>query len=221
MIAGFKRSDMLADFDCFKNLMCGTPARSWQVSANARQIQGVRTKDVAAKLQRLSLSQLPSVERAKLLMTQRAAALRDAAREKRKKDGAADEAREKLLQAQRSRKLAVDLQWQKIMIRQMHERKVMLTWFLAEQKRQLGRRQWQATGLALYLKKVAALRAIISHFGKQRRKHLRTMAEFHRQVAGAMRRRHEHEAAECERFYALRPHLSIAACGRYLDFAFS
>jgi hypothetical protein len=59
-------------------------------------------------------------------MAQRPAALRDAARERLKKDAAAEKVRNRLLRAQRSRKLAVDLQWQKIKLRQMHERKVML-----------------------------------------------------------------------------------------------
>ncbi|MGY3117120.1 hypothetical protein ACVWXQ_001055 [Bradyrhizobium sp. S3.14.4] len=135
-------------------------------------------------------------------MAQRAAALRDAAREHLKKDAAAEEARNRLLRAQRTRKLAVDLQWQKIKLRQMHERKVMLAWFIAEKKRHLARRHWQATGLALYLRKVAALRELIRYYEKQRRKQLRTTEEFHREVKTAMKRRHDNEAADCERLYA-------------------
>jgi hypothetical protein len=134
-------------------------------------------------------------------MAQRPAALRDAARERLKKDAAAEEVRNRLLRAQRSRKLAVDLQCQKIKLRQMHERKVMLAWFLAEQKRHLARRHWQATGLALYLRKVAALRELIRYYEKQRRKQLRSMEEFHREVKASMKKPHDNEAAECERLY--------------------
>lgn len=128
-------------------------------------------------------------------MAQRAAALRDAARERLKRDAAAAEARNRLLRAQRLRKLAIDQQWQKIRLRQMHERKVMLAWMLAEKKRQLARRHWQAMGLALYLRKVAALRELIRYYEKQRRKQLRTLEEFHREVKAAMKRRHDNEAA--------------------------
>lgn len=77
----------------------------------------------------------------------------------------------------------------------MHERKVMLAWMLAEKKRQLARRHWQAMGLALYLRKVAALRELIRYYEKQRRKQLRTLEEFHREVKAAMKRRHDNEAA--------------------------
>jgi hypothetical protein len=84
----------------------------------------------------------------------------------------------------------------------MHEQKVMLAWMLAEKKRQLARRHWQAMGLALYLRKVAALRELIRNYEKQRRKQLRILEEFHREVKAAMKRRHDKEAAECERRYS-------------------
>lgn len=185
---GDRRSYVVVDLAC-------------DVHSLPRQIEGAKTRDVAAKLQNLPVALLPTAERAKILMAQRAAALRDAAREHLKKDAAAEEARNRLLRAQRTRKLAVDLQWQKIKLRQMHERKVMLAWFLAEKKRHLARRHWQATGLALYLRKVAALRELIRYYEKQRRRRLRTMEEFHREVKTAMKRRHDNEAAESERLY--------------------
>lgn len=186
---GDRRSYVVVDLAC-------------DVHSLPRQIEGVKTKDVAAKLLTLPLGQLPAVQRAKILMAQRAAAVRDAASAWLKKDAAAKEARDRLLRAQRSRKLAIDLQWQKIKLRQMHERKVMLAWMLAEKKRQLARRHWRAIGLALYLRKIAALRTLISYYEKQRRKYLRTMEEFHREVQVAMKRRHDNEAAECERLYS-------------------
>jgi relaxase-like protein len=186
---GDRRSYVVVDLAC-------------DVHSLPRQIEGVNTREVAAKLQNLPLAKLPTADRAKILMAQRAAALRDAARERLKKDLAAAEARNRLLRAQRLRKLAVDQQWQKVKLRQMHERKVMLAWMLAEKKRQLARRHWQAIGLALYLRKVAALRELIRYYEKQRRKQLRTLEEFHREVKAAMKRRHDNEAAECERRYS-------------------
>lgn len=171
------------------------------VHSLARQIDGAKTRDVAKKLEGLDLSRLPSVEKAKVLMLQRAAALRDAVREKLSKDIAAETARKNLFAAQRKRKLALDLLWQTMRVRQMHERKVLLAHFFAERKRLLARRKWRAIGLALYLKKIAVLRDLLRYYERQQKTYKRSMEEFHLEVKAAMRRRHDNEAAEFTRRY--------------------
>lgn len=167
----------------------------------ARQIDRVKTKDVAKKLEGLDLARLPSAEKARLLMLQRAVAVQDAARERLKKDTAAELFRNSLLAAQRTRKLKLDLQWQAMKIRHMHERKVLLAHFMAERRRHLARRKWQAVGLALYLKKVAFLRALLQYQESRQMKHRRTIEQLHRQLEESVRRRHDHEAAELHRRY--------------------
>src|SRR5262249_18068349 len=144
---------------------------------------------------------LPSVEQAKILMLQRAAALLDAAREQIKEDAAAEAARQTLLAAQRTRKQHLDLQWQTMKVRQMHERKVMIAHFMAERQRILARRQWEATGLALYIKKIVFLRQLMEHYEQKTKKAQRTMEEQQQEIRNAVRRRHENEAAELQRRY--------------------
>jgi hypothetical protein len=171
------------------------------VHSLARQIDGAKTKDVNRKLSGVDLTRLPSVEKAKLLMLQRAAALQDAVREKAKKDVAADAHRAALYAAQRHRKLQLDLRWQQMKIRHMHERKVLLGYFMAENRRHLARRQWQAIGLALYLRKLAVLREIIRYYKNSQRKQELRMETFHREVKAALQLRHQHEAADLQRRY--------------------
>ncbi|MBB5052692.1 hypothetical protein HNQ36_002666 [Afipia massiliensis] len=167
----------------------------------ARQIDGVKTKDVVKKLEGISLSLLPSAEKAKILMLQRAAAVQDAACERLSKDLAAEAARKKLLAAQRTRKLQLDLHWQAMKIRHMHERKVLLAHFMAERQRLLARRKWQAVGLAIYLKKIAFLRGLLRYQEIRQRKHRRTIEEYHQQLETSVRRRHGNETAEFQRRY--------------------
>jgi hypothetical protein len=171
------------------------------VHSLARQIEGVKTKDVNKKLAGIDLARLPSVEKAKVLMLQRVAALQDAVREKAKKDVAADAHRAALYAAQRYRKRQLDLRWQQMKIRHMHERKVLLAYFMAENRRHLARRQWQAIGLALYLRKLAVLREIIRYYKDSQRKQELRMDAFHREVRAAIQLRHQHEAADLQRRY--------------------
>lgn len=171
------------------------------VHSLARQIDGVKTKDVARKLEGINLSLLPNVEKAKILMLQRAAAVQDAAREGLKKDTAAEAIRNSLLAAQRTRKLQLDLNWQVMKVRHMHERKVLLAHFLAERQRHLARRKWQAVELALYLKRIVFLRALLRHHEARQTKYRRSIEELHRQLEDSMRRRHGNEAAEFQRRY--------------------
>lgn len=168
------------------------------VHSLARQVDGAKTKDIKAKLAGLDLSQLPPVERAKILMLQRAAAQQDAAREssKRKADGEA--AWQKLQAAQRKRRLEIDLLWQAMKIRHAHEWKVLHAQFLAERERKLARRVWEAWGLALYLKKIAVIRQLIEYY---ERKKQRSLQEYHAALESGLRRRHENEAAELRRRY--------------------
>jgi hypothetical protein len=167
----------------------------------ARQIEGAKTRDVAIMLERLDLAHLPSAEKARLLMLQRAVAVQDAARERLKKDRAAEIFRNALLAAQRTRKLKLDLQWQAMKIRHMHERKVLLAHFMAERRRHLARRKWQAVGLALYLRKIAFLRELVRYQEARQSRFKRTIEEFHRQIDESVRKRHDNEATELRRRY--------------------
>jgi len=122
------------------------------VHSLSRQIEGARMRDVRAKLEGLDLSRLPPVERAKIQMAQRAQARQDVARATAEKHAAAKEAAEKLKAIQAKRRAGLDLLWQKMKIRQMHEWKVLLAHIKAEEEHYL-RRQWmQRIGLAQYLK---------------------------------------------------------------------
>lgn len=169
------------------------------VHSLARQIDGAKTKDVKKKLEGLNLSLLPPVDRAKVLMLQRASARRDARRANEKKKSAARAEHERLMAVQRTRRAALDLLWQNMKIRQMHERKVLLAHILAEKERRIARRHFRAMGLALYLKKIAVIRQLIEYYLKRRQK---KMDEQHRVLIEALRRRHDNEAAELRRRYA-------------------
>lgn len=169
------------------------------VHSLARQIDGARTKDVKMRLEGVLLSQLPPVERAKILMAQRAAAQKDAARAGRKKQAEADAVRERVLAVQRKRRAALDLLWQKMKIRHMHEWKVLLAHLKAEKEHRIARRHWLAVGLALYLRKIRFIRQLLEYY-EQRRKS--TLEAHHQALMEGVRRRHENEAAELRRRYA-------------------
>lgn len=169
------------------------------VHSLARQIDGAKTKDVRKKLEGLTLSLLPPVERAKVLMLQRAAAQQDASRAHAKNAAEADTARKRLTEIQRKRRLVVDLLWQRMKVRQWHEWKVMLAHIKAEADHRLWRRYWLAAGLAIYLKKIAVIRQLIEYYEKRRK---RTVEEQHRALLDGLRRRHENEEREKRRRYA-------------------
>ena len=168
------------------------------VHSLARQIDGAKTKDVRKKLTGLTLSLLPPVERAKALMLRRAAAKAEVSRANERKEAEAKAERERVEALQRKRRLALDLLWQAMKIRQMHEWKVLLAHIKAEKEYRIARRHWRAVGLALCLKKIALIRRLIRYY-RQRRK-LRMEAQ-HRALMESLRRRHENEAAELRRRY--------------------
>lgn len=169
------------------------------VHSLARQIDGAKTKEVKKKLEGLTLSLLPPVERARVLMLQRAAAQQDAAREAVKKSAETEEARKVLAAVQRKRRAALDLLWQQMRVRQWHERKVLLAHIKAERDYRIARRHFRAVGLALYLKKIALIRQLIEYFRKRRRKR---RDDYQRLLIGSLKRRHDNEAAELRRRYA-------------------
>lgn len=169
------------------------------VHSLARQIDGAKTKDVKKKLEGLTLSLLPPVERARALMLQRAAAQQDALREAVKKSAETEEARKLLAAVQRKRRAALDLLWQQMRVRQWHERKVLLAHIKAERDYRIARRHFRAVGLALYLKKIALIRQLIEYFRKRRRKR---RDDYQRLLIASLKRRHDNEAAELRRRYA-------------------
>ena len=168
------------------------------VHSLARQIDGAKTKDVKKKLEGLTLSLLPPVEKAKVLMLQRAAAQQDAVRDSAKKSAETDKVRERLVAIQRKRRATLDLLWQQMKIRQMHEWKVLLAHIKAEKEYRIARRHFRAVGLALYLRKIAVIRQLIEYYLKRRK---RRMEERHRLLMEGLRRRHDNEAAELRRRY--------------------
>lgn len=167
------------------------------VHSLARQIDGAKTKDVKAKLAGFDLSQLPPVVRAKAMMAQRAQAQQDAAQAKAKRLDAARAAAERLKFAQDRRRARLDLLWQKMKIRQMHEWKVLLAHIKAEEEFRL-RRHWTQIGLAQYLRKIAVIRQLLEYYEKKRK---RSLEEYHQQLKESLRRRHENEARELRRRY--------------------
>ena len=169
------------------------------VHSLARQIDGAKTKDVKKKLEGLTLSLLPPVDRARVLMLQRDAARQDARRASESRRAVANAEHERLSAVQRKRRAALDLLWQKMKIRHMHERKVLLAHVKAEREHRIARRHFQVVGLALYLKKIAVIRQLIEYYLKRRKK---KMDEQHRVLIEALRRRHDNEAAELRRRYA-------------------
>lgn len=168
------------------------------VHALARQIDGAKTKDVKKKLEGVTLSLLPPVEKARILMLRRAAAVEDALRSHRKKTKRDEAARERLLEIQRNRRRTIDLLWQQMKIRHMHERKVLLAHIKAKEILRLARRHWLAAGLALYLRKIAVIRQLIEYYEKRKRL---AADEQNRLLMAALQRRHDNEAAELARRY--------------------
>lgn len=167
------------------------------VHSLSRQIDGAKTSDVRKALEGLDLSRVPSVTQAKAAMAQRAQAQADAARAKARKRSGAAEALKQLKIGQDKRKAALDLLWQQMKIRHMHERKVMLAHIKAEEELRL-RRHWTQFGLALYLRKIAFIRQLLAYYEKKKR---RSLEEFHRQMMESLQRRHENEARELRRRY--------------------
>jgi len=167
------------------------------VHSLARQIEGAKTKDVKAKLAALNLALLPPVERAKIQMAQRAQAQQDVARATAKRQAEAKDATEKLKAVQRKRRAALDLLWQKMKTRQMHELKVLLAHIKGEEERSL-RRHGLEIGLARYLKKIAVIRQLLEYYADRRK---RSLEEYHQQLKESLRRRHENEARELRRRY--------------------
>lgn len=168
------------------------------IHALARQIDGAKTRDVKKKLEGLALSSLPPAERAKVLMLQRAAAQQDALRVHAKKEKIAEAERERIYTIQRKRRATLDQLWQRMIVRQMHERKVMLAHLKALEERRIARRHFLAVGLALYLKKIAFIRKLLEYYEKKRRQ---SLYEFYRAMVEAVRRRHENEQQELRRRY--------------------
>lgn len=168
------------------------------IHALARQIDGAKTRDVKKKLEGLALSSLPPAERAKVLMLQRAAAQQDALRVHAKKQKIAEAERERIHAIQRKRRATLDQLWQRMIVRQMHERKVMLAHLKALEERRIARRHFLAVGLALYLKKIAFIRKLLEYYEKKRRQ---SLYEFYRAMVEAVRRRHENEQQELRRRY--------------------
>ena len=168
------------------------------VHSLARQIDGAKTSDVKKKLEGLSLSHLPPVERAKLLMQQRAVAQDDAMRAHRKKAVQADTEHARITALQCKRRLEIDRRWQAMKIRHMHEWKVLLAHIKADEDKRISRRHWLAAGLAAYLRKIIFLRDLLEHYEKRRK---RTVEEYYAALKESVRRRHEHEAAELQRLY--------------------
>jgi len=169
------------------------------VHSLARQIDGAKTRDVKKKLEGLPLSHLPPVDRAKALMLQRAAAKQDAKCASEKKRAAAKARQDRLKAAQEKRRAELDLLWQQMKMRQMHERKVLLAHVKAEKEHRIARRHFRAVGLALYLKKIAIIRQLIDYYRKRRKKKMEAQ---HRALIEALQRRHDNEAAELRRRYA-------------------
>ena len=167
------------------------------VHSLARQIEGARMRDVRAKLEGLDPSRLPPVERAKVQTAQRAQAQQDVARITIKRQAEAKEAAEKLRTVQRKRRATLDLLWQKMKIRQMHEWKVLLAHIKGEEDRHL-RRHWSQIGLARYLHKIAVIRQLLAYYAERRKK---SLEEYHQQLKESLRRRHENEARELRRRY--------------------
>ncbi|TIQ08751.1 MAG: relaxase [Mesorhizobium sp.] len=166
------------------------------VHSLARQVDGAKTRDIRSKLQGLDLARLPTVERARVLMAQRAQAQRDAARAFADKRDAI-EALARLKASQDKRRRALDLLWQQMRVRQMHEWKVLLAYIKSEEELRL-RRHWSQVGLAIYLRKIAVIRWLLEYYAEKKR---RSLEEFHRQLRESLKRRHENEARELRRRY--------------------
>jgi hypothetical protein len=170
------------------------------VHSLARQIDGAKTKDVKARLAGIDLASLPTVEAAKRLMAQRQLAQQEVISEAAiaKRETEAESAWRALQTLQRRRQLHIHLFWQKMQVRQWHERKVLEAHFLAEKERHLKRIFWNAWGLAQYIKKVAVIRQLLEHYERKKKQ---TLEQQHEQIRAALKRRHENEQAEIQRIF--------------------
>lgn len=167
------------------------------VHSLARQIDGAKTRDMRKKLEGVNVSTLPPVERAKVLMAQRAQAQQDVAQASAKRRAEAHEAARKLKETQSKRRSKLDLLWQKMKIRHMHEWKVLLAHIKAEEELRL-RRHWTQIGLAKYLKKIAVIRQLLEYYAEKKR---RSLEDYHQQLKQSLKRRHENEERELRRRY--------------------
>jgi Relaxase/Mobilisation nuclease domain len=177
------------------------------VHALARQIEGAKTRDVKAKLEGLDLSQLPTVERAKILMLQRAAAQQEAVRaaadeiaetqaeaERRKVQEKARRAKEDALAAkQATRRLEVRQAEQQFFTRQQEERLALHAAQISESRGVLFRIRSAVVGL---IGRMPGLRSVLSHI--QKMTHL-DPKERHRLENEALARRHAREKRDIER----------------------
>ena len=170
------------------------------VHSLARQIDGAKTKDIKARLAGIDLASLPTVEQAKRLMAQRQLAQQEVISEAAiaKRESEAEAAWRALQTLQRRRQPQIHLLWQKMQVRQWHERKVLEAHFLAEKERHLKRIFWNAWGLAQYIKKVAVIRQLLEHYERKKKQ---TIEENQQQIRAALKRRHENEQAEIQRMF--------------------
>jgi hypothetical protein len=182
----------------------------------ARQIDGARTADVKKKLEGLNAALLPPADRARLLMQQRAVAQADVLREHRDKEAEAESEWKRLSRIQTKRRVELDRRWQVMKIRHMHEWKVLLAHTKAKEDKRLAQRHWLAAGLAAYMRKIIFIRDLVEYYEKRER---RLRSQLDAQLKEAVRRRHENEAAELQRFYEAIARLcrreSVRFCQRY------
>lgn len=167
------------------------------VHSLARQIDGAKTRDIRKLLESINFASLPNVERARALMAQRVLARQDAAEAAAENADAALAAARRLREAQDKRRAALDLLWQQMRVRQMHEWKVLLAHIRADEEARL-RRHWTQFGLAMYLRKIAVIRQLLEYYAEKKR---RSLEEFYLQLRTSLKRRHENEARELRRHY--------------------
>lgn len=169
-----------------------------EIHSLARQIDGARTADVKKKLEGLNASMLPTAERAQVLMLQRAVAQAEVLKAHVEKEAQAEADWKRLSRIQTKRREGLDRRWQAMKIRHMHEWKVLLAHLKAKEDKRIAQRHWLAAGLAAYMRKIIFIRDLVAYYEK-REKRLR--AQVDEQLKEAVRRRHENEAAELQRFY--------------------
>jgi hypothetical protein len=87
-------------------------------------------------------------------------------------------------------------------VRQSHEWKVLLASSCREREK-LARRAWEASGLAVYLKKIAVIRHLLEYYERRKRK---SLEEQHAALQASLRLRHENAAELRRRYAALERH---------------
>ena len=115
-----------------------------------------------------------------------------------KRESEAEVAWRALQTLQRRRQINIHMLWQKMQVRQCHERKVLEAHFLAEKERHIKRIFWNAWGLAQYIKKVAVIRQLLEHYERKKKQ---TIEQQQEQIRAALKRRHENEQAEIQRMF--------------------